>query len=268
MNAKHRGWSRASFALLVATSALAACLGELEAPTDPSPAFDATTDASTSGDGMVPTDASPHADADADAALTYFQEVMADKPLAYWRFDEDAGSTVAYDSSGNGNTLTFGGSDVELGVKGALANDTDTALTLNASALLPSYADGGSIFSFTGNAAFTFEFWAKVSTDQGGYVEILGRTDSNTPPGFGYNVSITPNKCVTPNWSTAFDRSAEARVILALSTNVGRLQRPSRFALPSLPPAPALRHSVGRLAAAVKLAHEFARRLKPRASLA
>ena len=37
-----------------------------------------------------------------------------------------------------------------------------------------------------------------------------------------------------PNWSTAFDRSAEGRIICVLSTNVGRLQGPSRFALPSL----------------------------------
>ena len=35
-------------------------------------------------------------------------------------------------------------------------------------------------------------------------------------------------------WSTAFDRSTEARIICVLSTNVGRLQGPSRFALPSL----------------------------------
>ena len=38
-----------------------------------------------------------------------------------------------------------------------------------------------------------------------------------------------------PNWSTAFDRSTGARIIRVLSTNVGRLQGPSRFALPSRP---------------------------------
>ena len=55
---------------------------------------------------------------------------------------------------------------------------------------------------------------------------------------FGYRVPLRRSDravpALGPNWSTTFDRSGEARIIV-LSTNVGRLQGPSRFALPALP---------------------------------
>ncbi len=58
---------------------------------------------------------------------SYQSTVLSDNPLAYWRLGEPAGSTNAIDSSGNGYTATYN-SGVNLGVPGALTNDTNTAI--------------------------------------------------------------------------------------------------------------------------------------------
>ena len=56
----------------------------------------------------------------------YVAEVMADGPMAYWRFGEAAGAPTAVDATGNGFTGAFS-SGVMLGERGAICGDSDTA---------------------------------------------------------------------------------------------------------------------------------------------
>lgn len=56
----------------------------------------------------------------------YSELVLADSPLAYWRFDETSG-TVGADASGHGNTVTYPATRT-LAVAGALENDSNTGI--------------------------------------------------------------------------------------------------------------------------------------------
>ncbi|MEA2635502.1 MAG: hypothetical protein QOH92_2269 [Chloroflexota bacterium] len=62
----------------------------------------------------------------AEAAGNYPAVITADGPQGYWRLNETSGTT-ANDSSGKGNTLTYGGT-YTLGVPGGIAGDPDTAV--------------------------------------------------------------------------------------------------------------------------------------------
>ena len=59
-------------------------------------------------------------------ALVYSDEVLADNPVGYWRFEETSGA-VAADSSGNGNDANIVGG-VTLGADGALGVTGDRAM--------------------------------------------------------------------------------------------------------------------------------------------
>ena len=60
------------------------------------------------------------------ASPLYKSVILRDKPISYWRLGERPGSAVAKDSSGHGNNGTYA-SCVQLGVKGAITNDPNTA---------------------------------------------------------------------------------------------------------------------------------------------
>ena len=62
-----------------------------------------------------------------DVRAGYEQEVLADKPWVYYRFDETSGN-IAHDSSGNGRDAEY--VDVELGEAGAQAG-LGTAIRLD-----------------------------------------------------------------------------------------------------------------------------------------
>ena len=75
--------------------------------------------------GIGPSDASTGgAESEAGAAGGYPGQVLADAPLAYWRFDEHTGTT-AVDSSGHGNDATYEGG-ITLGAPGAIAQPQST----------------------------------------------------------------------------------------------------------------------------------------------
>lgn len=101
-------------------------------------------------------------------ARTYFDVVMEDSPLAYFRFGEAPGTAGALDASGNGEDAVYfaGEGTFALGQAGALANDDDTALRL---------ADGAYVvlspntFDFSGHREYSVEGWVQhESGDQGG----------------------------------------------------------------------------------------------------
>jgi hypothetical protein len=80
--------------------------------------------------------------------------VLADKPLAYWRFGETSGTTAA-DETGHGNTAAIG-SGVTWGATGALLSDSNTAVRLAGGQGLEV---ANTSFDFPGTNAFSLEGW-------------------------------------------------------------------------------------------------------------
>jgi hypothetical protein len=105
----------------------------------------------------------PAAEAATDGATTskYAAEVLADAPLTYLRLGEAAGSKLASDATGNGQSGTLGNGHT-FGVPGAISGDGDTALHLDG---VHSGIDLGSEprFDFPGTHAYSFEVWAKIA---------------------------------------------------------------------------------------------------------
>lgn len=123
-------------------------------------------DALTSSTFTINVDSSPasdatfawlHTPADAADVAAYDEEVMADSPLAYWRFEETSGTT-ATDETANSHDGTWNGSPT-LGATGKVGN----AVTLDGS---DDYMDPGNLGDFGSDcaAAFTIEFWFKFTT--------------------------------------------------------------------------------------------------------
>lgn len=106
-------------------------------------------------DAPPPSDAST--DGDAVAKKTYVEEVQADTPNAWWRLGETDTSQAAKDEEPSGNNGAFHVPGVTLGLKGAIANDPNTAMALdgvNGAMYLP-----GTIFDFGGSPSFAIEVW-------------------------------------------------------------------------------------------------------------
>lgn len=104
-----------------------------------------------------PSDASSDADVVVVAKKTYVEEVTADTPNAWWRLGESNTSQAAKDEEISANNGAYKVPGVTLGVKGAIANDPNTAMTLDGvsgAMYLP-----GTIFDFGGSPAFAIEVW-------------------------------------------------------------------------------------------------------------
>jgi Concanavalin A-like lectin/glucanases superfamily len=116
----------------------------------------------------------------------YAVSVSRDKPVAYYRLDEDAGATVAKDTTGHYNGTYTG--NVTLGAPGIFANDTAASFDgTNA------YVRVGPDPSFTGVTPFSVELWiyptaldaiyrgvlsneTTVVTNRGGYLVFVHQT--------------------------------------------------------------------------------------------
>jgi hypothetical protein len=85
---------------------------------------------------------------------SYRAAVLADNPLAYWRFGEASGTTAA-DETGHGNTATIG-TGVTWSATGALLNDSNTAVHLTGAQGLVVM---NTSFDFPGNHPFSLEGW-------------------------------------------------------------------------------------------------------------
>jgi hypothetical protein len=98
----------------------------------------------------------------------YRQAVLSDKPVAYWRLDESAG-TKAFDQSSATNHGTFEGA-VRLQEPGATSGDGDKAILLDTQArvVIP---NSPSLQIRSG--ALTLEAWVKRQTNQLGQTVIL-----------------------------------------------------------------------------------------------
>jgi hypothetical protein len=93
---------------------------------------------------------------DGNGPSLYADEVLADGPIAYWRFGEEV-TPVAVDASGNGHEGTYAA--VTLGHEGAIAGDPDTAVRIAASS--DSGVAFGNGFAFAGDQPFSAELWVK-----------------------------------------------------------------------------------------------------------
>lgn len=176
MQGMHRAW----LVGLVSLTTIAVACSTFDATSDPGTTdggaeagVDATADVSITrdGDGAV--------DAAKDAPLVldpYGLTVLADAPIAYWRFDEKSGS-MAKDSTGNGHTLSC--TAVVWNIPGAIPPGTagDFEKAVNAQCEL---AD--STFDFTGNKPFSVELWARRddATNDDGFI---GKTSPTSDPG-------------------------------------------------------------------------------------
>lgn len=120
------------------------------APNDGAGGDDASAgDSATSKDATV-SDGGGIIEAGGDA-VAYRDEVLADQPIFYLRFEETTG-TVANDEVGAASTYE---GPVELGVPGPIAGSK--AIKLNGN----SAVNGGMRAQFTGKAPYTFEGWLK-----------------------------------------------------------------------------------------------------------
>lgn len=104
---------------------------------------------------------------------TYASEVIADSPSLYWRLGESSGTT-AHDETANNRDGIYG-AGVTLGTTGALAGDSNTAVTFNG-------ANNARIRStynpFTTGAALTFEGWAWRDNSAAGNYDALFSGDA------------------------------------------------------------------------------------------
>jgi hypothetical protein len=66
-------------------------------------------------------------------AAPYSAEVLADNPVAFYRFNEDPGATVAFDSSPNGNHASYAGTTNPTLGAGGLTEEADSAANFSGS---------------------------------------------------------------------------------------------------------------------------------------
>ena len=138
--------------------------------------------------GIGPADASASgADSEAGMVGGYPGQVLADAPLAYWRFDELTG-TKAADSSGHGNDATYEGG-ITLGVPGAIEGDSDTAASFDGAT---GFVTAGNRFAFAGQTPFSIEAWVSAQM-QSTYAGVASRNDAvGGPPSEGYLLFVAP----------------------------------------------------------------------------
>jgi hypothetical protein len=119
----------------------------------------------------------------------YPEVVLEDGPVAYWRLDEPAGSSIAHDSSGNKNDAAYVGS-VTLGAPGAIAGESDTAARFDG---LTGYVNAHNSFPFAGNAPFSLEAWVLASSSSA-YAGVISKDDeTGGPPSEGFLVFVSPD---------------------------------------------------------------------------
>lgn len=137
-----------------------------------------------SGGRAAPPDGGSDA-ASADAAASpYRAAVLADAPLAYWRFGEAAGPR-AIDETGRADGTFFGAPT--LGVPGALAGDSNTAWKNGGP---PGGMTAGRGLPLTATSPFTLEAWVQPAVVDDAYRMIFQRqiTDARGRQGVGVYV--------------------------------------------------------------------------------
>jgi hypothetical protein len=156
--------------------------GKVTELVDGSPVEGATDDAADAQVPPVDADALADADGGTDRSAAYRAAIMADMPLAYWRFEETNGNVATDETGQHDGTYVLGPT---LAVDGIIPGTRAMALPTgkNAHVEVP-----GSVFRFAGNAAFTIELWAlpKVFRDY----QWIGGTENPLLPRSGWSVVV------------------------------------------------------------------------------
>jgi hypothetical protein len=166
-------WLTSSFDALVDGGAPVVAEAGTEAASDAR--FDGVTADAPSDVG--PLDAAAPTDAGC-LANDYVSSVLADQPLAYWRLDEDGGTT-AHDSTHNFDGIYRNG--VTLGVAGILPGDTAALFD----------GDGGYVYvgahlAFLGTTPFSVEAWIRPTRIDGAFRGVLSNESPSISQRFGY----------------------------------------------------------------------------------
>jgi hypothetical protein len=147
-------------------------------------AGDAGVDGPPAGDGgnldaqAPPRDGGSDSPADAAPASLYRSTILADTPLAYWRFGEASGA-VAYDETGNASNEAYLGTGVTWGARGAILGDLNTAIHLSGTeGLEVPYG-----FDFAGNLPYSLEGWVNLDTPLDGNYRHLYAKDQTISTG-------------------------------------------------------------------------------------
>lgn len=133
---------------------------------------------STSGTATQPVTVSASASGQKSTSSTssnYPDIVKADNPIAYWRLGESSGTTAFAEVGLDG---TYVGTPT-LGVASLLTNDTDTAVSLNAT---NDHINAGSpLLPLSGTAPFTIEVWTSKTVGQlQGGDSLVGQYDGSS----------------------------------------------------------------------------------------
>lgn len=116
----------------------------------------------------------------------YQAAVLADNPVSYWRLGELSGTTAADSVDGNPGTINGG---VTLGVPGALASDSNTAMSFNGTNGYIGIADKANL-DVAGD--FSLELWAKPALL--GNTMVAAQKSGSTTTTWQYRIKISSNK--------------------------------------------------------------------------
>lgn len=141
-------------------------------------------DAGEAPDGHTP-DAHVDGQLTIDAPLSYRETVLSDHPLGYWRLGDSG--TVAADETG-AHDGTYSGSCRE-GVAGAIAGDSNTAVTFDGSTCKVSLPTA---YAFAGTSAFSVELWSATAANTVFQMMFCEETRNTQDPIDGYALLVTP----------------------------------------------------------------------------
>src|SRR5262245_49942091 len=119
---------------------------------------------------LRPAARAPDADGPGGGGRSYRDEVLADRPVAYWRLGEAQGST-ANDETGAAHVGIYTGA-VDLAVPGAIAGDPDRAARLGIDG---GFVSMGNVFDFAGVVSFTLEAWVQPDVIDDGYRRVTAK---------------------------------------------------------------------------------------------
>jgi hypothetical protein len=152
-----------------------------------------------SDSGRIPVSGgNPEAGGDAGCAqdgciVTYAGQVMADKPLAYWRLDDPAGSTMAMDMTGDYPGTYHG--EVAFQQPGAIPSDPSSkAIWLNSTGENTGYVSVPSPFAglsqFPMMAPYTLEAWIQPTKVDSQFRAVLSNSIEAGAGKEGYNLYV------------------------------------------------------------------------------
>lgn len=132
------------------------------------------------------------------SANTFASTLLGDSPLVYYRLAEPAGSTLAGDSSGKGNTGVYNASVTTFGNTSALPSDTGTSVSDNGNNSVAYDQNEPQTRNLPGsNQPRTLLAWVKLGDTTCRYA--MGYGNTNISQGFG--MAVCPNEVGVIGWS-------------------------------------------------------------------